>query len=58
MTPAAAAAWHELQRRFQHACSLLDAQDQEIITMRHFERLSNAEAAQALAVRAWLDANK
>ncbi|MEQ8849361.1 sigma-70 family RNA polymerase sigma factor [Botrimarina sp.] len=48
MTPAAAATWRELQRRFQEACGRLDPQDQEIIMMRHFEKLSNSEVAQAL----------
>ncbi|MGL4513785.1 MAG: sigma-70 family RNA polymerase sigma factor [Lacipirellulaceae bacterium] len=50
LTPAAAATWAELQRRFQEACSQLDEQDQEIIVMRHFERLSNTEVAQALGL--------
>ena len=48
LTPAAAATWHELQRRFKTACHQLDPQDQEIVLMRHFEHLSNAEAATAL----------
>ena len=48
LTPAAAATWQELQRRFQDACEQLDSTDQEIVLMRHFEQLSNAEAASAL----------
>ena len=48
MTPAAAATWRELQRRFAEACEQLEPQDQEIIIMRHFERLSNTEVAAAL----------
>lgn len=52
MTPAAAATWHELQRRFQEACEKLDEQDQEIILMRHFERLNNSEVAEALDLSA------
>lgn len=52
MTPAAVATWRELQRRFAEACSALDEQDQEIILMRHFERLSNSEAAEALGLSA------
>ena len=48
MTPAAAATWHELQRRFEVACQQLDTQDQEIVLMRHFEHLSNSESATAL----------
>lgn len=48
LTPAAAATWQELQRRFEEACTKLDPQDQEIVIMRHFERLSNTEVAQTL----------
>jgi RNA polymerase sigma-70 factor (ECF subfamily) len=48
LTPAAAATWAELQRRFQAALDTLDEQDQEVILMRHFEHLSNSEVAQAL----------
>lgn len=48
LTPAAAATWQELQRRFQAACDQLDSQDQEIVLMRHFEQLSNGETAAAL----------
>lgn len=48
LTPAAAAAWQELQRRFEAACAQLDESDQEIVFMRHFEHLSNSEAAAAI----------
>jgi RNA polymerase sigma-70 factor, ECF subfamily len=48
LTPAAAATWHELQTRFQQACQLLDELDQEIVLLRHFEHLSNSEAAEVL----------
>lgn len=48
LTPAAAATWHELEGRFQAACEKLDTQDQEVVLMRHFEHLSNGEAAAAL----------
>lgn len=48
LTPAAQATWRELQRRFEDACQQLEATDQEIVVMRHFEQLSNQEAAQAL----------
>ncbi len=50
LTPAAAATWHELQRRFQSACDQLDTQDQEVVLMRHFEHLSNGETAAALSL--------
>lgn len=52
MTPAAAATWRELQRRFEQACEQLEPQDQEIVVMRHFERLSNSEVAEALGLTA------
>lgn len=52
LTPAAAATWRELQRRFAEAVDELEEQDQEIILMRHFERLSNTEAAEALGLSA------
>jgi len=48
MTPATAATWHELNRRFQNACDQLDEQDREIVFMRHFEQLNNSEVAAAL----------
>ncbi len=48
LTPAAAATWHELQARFQQACEQLDDLDQEIVLLRHFEQLSNSEAAEVL----------
>jgi RNA polymerase sigma-70 factor (ECF subfamily) len=48
MTPAEAATWHELQRRFQIAIEELDDRDREVVLMRHFEQLTNCEVAQAL----------
>jgi RNA polymerase sigma-70 factor (ECF subfamily) len=48
LTPAAAATWRELQVRFQQACDELDEVDQEIVLLRHFEQLSNSEAATVL----------
>ena len=50
LTPAAAATWHELQRRFQAAVESLDEGDREVVLMRHFEQLSNSETAQALGL--------
>ncbi len=47
-TPAAEATARELQQRFEAAIEQLDEQDREIVLMRHFEQLSNSEAAQAL----------
>lgn len=50
LTPAAAATWRELKRRFEDACRSLEPQDQEIVMMRHFEQLSNSEVATALGL--------
>ena len=50
LTPAAAATWRELKRRFEEACAELEPMDQEIVLMRHFEQLSNSEAALALGL--------
>ena len=47
-TPAAAAQWNELQTLFQDALDELDENDREVILMRHFEKLSNSEVADAL----------
>ena len=47
-TPAAAAEWNELQVLFRQALDQLDEQDREVVLMRHFEKLSNSEVAQAL----------
>ncbi len=49
-TPAAAATMHELQVRFEAAINELAEQDQEIVLMRHFEHLTNQEAAQSLGL--------
>jgi RNA polymerase sigma-70 factor (ECF subfamily) len=50
LTPAAAALRRELEGRFQAALKRLDDDDREIILLRHFEQLSNSEAAQALGL--------
>ena len=50
LTPAAAALHHELQRRFEEAIEEMEPQDQEIIVMRNFEKLSNQEVAQTLGL--------
>jgi RNA polymerase sigma-70 factor, ECF subfamily len=49
-TPAAEALRHELECRFRDALSHLDDDDREIILLRHFEQLSNGEAARALGL--------
>jgi RNA polymerase sigma-70 factor, ECF subfamily len=50
LTPAAEALRHELQTRFHATLLRLDEDDREIILLRHFEQLSNSEAAQALGL--------
>jgi RNA polymerase sigma-70 factor (ECF subfamily) len=50
LTPAAAATWHELERRFAAAVERLDDADRQIVLLRHFEHLSTAEAAEALGL--------
>jgi RNA polymerase sigma-70 factor (ECF subfamily) len=50
LTPAAAATWHELERRFAAAVEQLDDADREIVLLRHFEHLSTAEAAEVLGL--------
>ena len=50
LTPAAAATWHELERRFAAAVDLLDEGDRQIVLLKHFEHLSTAEAAEVLGL--------
>ena len=50
ITPAAAALRRELQCRFHAALGRLDEADREILLMRHFEQLSNGDAARALGL--------
>jgi RNA polymerase sigma-70 factor, ECF subfamily len=50
LTPAAAVLRGELERRFQDALVQLDEPDREIVVMRHFEQLTNGEAARLLGV--------
>ncbi len=50
LTPAAAATWHELERRFAAAVERLDEDDRRIVLLRHFEHLSTAEAAEILGL--------
>lgn len=49
-TPATAAVWQELYRRFHGALAEMGEQDREILIMRHFEQLSNQETARALEI--------
>lgn len=50
LTPAAAVLRRELMRRFHDALARLDEADREIVILRHFEQLSNGDAARALGV--------
>jgi RNA polymerase sigma-70 factor (ECF subfamily) len=50
LTPAAAAIREELARRFREALDHLVDDDREIVLMRHFEHLTNREAALALGL--------
>jgi RNA polymerase sigma-70 factor (ECF subfamily) len=50
LTPAAAATQQELARLVERAIANLNEQDCEIVVMRHYEQLSNSEAAEALGL--------
>jgi RNA polymerase sigma-70 factor (ECF subfamily) len=50
LTPASAAIRQELERRFWTELAQLDEDDREIILMRHFEQMSNQDAAAALGL--------
>ena len=50
LTPAAAATWRELERRFAAAVEKLEEADRQIVLLRHFEHLSTAEAAETLGL--------
>ena len=50
LTQAAAATWHELERRFADAVEQLEEADRQIVLLRHFEHLSTAEAAEVLGL--------
>jgi RNA polymerase sigma-70 factor (ECF subfamily) len=50
-SPTQAAARAELQLRVQEALNALDPLDREVLTLRHFEMLTNEETAAVLGVR-------
>ncbi|MEZ6059730.1 MAG: sigma-70 family RNA polymerase sigma factor [Planctomycetaceae bacterium] len=52
LTPAAATVRREMEQRFLAALNQLGDDDREMIVMRHFEHLGNAEVAQALGLTA------
>jgi RNA polymerase sigma-70 factor, ECF subfamily len=49
-SPTAAAVRAELQIKLQEALNGMDPLDREVLTLRHFEELSNAEAAHVLGL--------
>jgi RNA polymerase sigma-70 factor, ECF subfamily len=49
--PATAAGRAELKARLNDALAKMDATDRELVALRHFEQLTNAEAAQILGIR-------
>ena len=49
-SPTSAARRSELQQRLQDALNSLDVIDREVLVLRHFEELSNAEAAHVLGL--------
>src|SRR5215471_4293247 len=52
LTPASQAAMRvELKLRVQEALNSMDPNDREVLILRHFEELSNAETAQVLGIK-------
>jgi RNA polymerase sigma-70 factor (ECF subfamily) len=49
-SPTQAALREEMQLRLQEALNSMDAVDREVVVLRHFEELSNAEAAEVLGI--------
>jgi RNA polymerase sigma-70 factor (ECF subfamily) len=50
-SPSLAAIRAEMQVRLQDALNGMDAMDREVLTLRHFEELSNAETAEVLGLQ-------
>jgi RNA polymerase sigma-70 factor (ECF subfamily) len=57
-TPSQAAVKAELRARLREALDGMDPIDREVLTLRHFEQLSNAEAARAIGIRETAAANR
>lgn len=57
-TPSEAAVRAELQLRIQEALNSMEPLDREILTLRHFEQLSNSEAAQVLEISEAASSNR
>jgi RNA polymerase sigma-70 factor, ECF subfamily len=50
-SPSVAAARAEMQVRLQEALNSMDPMDREVLTLRHFEELSNSETARVLGLQ-------
>jgi RNA polymerase sigma-70 factor (ECF subfamily) len=50
-SPTQAAVRAEMQRRLQDALNMMDPLDREVVVLRHFEELSNAETAEVLGIQ-------
>ena len=48
----------EMQVRLQEALNTLQPLDREVLTLRHFEQLSNVEAAQVLGLKPTAASNR
>src|SRR4051812_5055289 len=57
-SPTRAAQRAEMQRRLQEALNRMDPVDREVLVMRHFEELSNAETAQVLGLEKTAASNR
>jgi RNA polymerase sigma-70 factor, ECF subfamily len=57
-SPSQAAIRTELQMRVQDALNDLEPVDREVLTLRHFEQLSNAEVAEVLQITAGAASNR
>ncbi len=57
-TPSQAAMRAELQVRIQEALNSMDALDREVLALRHFEQLSNAETAAVLGLQETAASNR
>jgi RNA polymerase sigma-70 factor, ECF subfamily len=50
-SPSVAAARIEVRKRLTEALEKMEATDREVLTLRHFEQLTNAEAAQVVGIQ-------
>jgi RNA polymerase sigma-70 factor (ECF subfamily) len=57
-SPSQAAMRAELQIRIQEALNSMDALDREVLALRHFEQLSNAETAEILGLQETAASNR